>query len=524
MKLLHHFRGFLCLIVSLVLAAPVSAMASSKQRPNLLIIQTDEHNFRTLGCYRALLPEEQAFIWGPGVAVETPNIDWIAKNGAIAERFYATSPVCTPSRAALVTGRYPQNTGAISNGMPLRDDMITFAEVLRKTGYSTGYAGKWHLDGEGKPAWAPRSFGFVDNRYMFNRGHWKKLEKTTDGPRVSATNSKGTSNYDLADADEKTFTTDFLADRTIEFIKDNKAKPFCYMVSFPDPHGPNLVRAPYDTMFTNLKFQQPKTAQSQGEKLPAYAATLRERINNHQMAQYFGMVKCIDDNIGRILNELRVAKLLGNTIIVFTSDHGDLCGEHGRINKGPPMEASARVPFLIYAPGKIKPGTVVRELLGMVDFKPTVLSLMKVKNPTRDEGRDASQLFTNGKTPRDWKDISFLRIGFPDSETSNAWMGAFTRHHKFVVSPNSEPALFDLEKDPEELKNVFTATEERETVRRLGKDLMQYARTYRDPMLESAAVRADLEWAVTGKSDYHAPVRNIVVPGKKAKRTSNDED
>ncbi len=115
----------------------LSAFAAEPKR-NLVVIQTDEHNFRTLGCYRALLPEDQAFVWGPGVAVETPHLDWIAKNGALATHCYGTSPVCTPSRAAMMTGRYPQNTGAISNDIPMTDDMVTYAAVLRDHGYTTG--------------------------------------------------------------------------------------------------------------------------------------------------------------------------------------------------------------------------------------------------------------------------------------------------------------------------------------------------------------------------------------------------
>ena len=143
---------------------------------NVLVIQTDEHNFRTLGCYRELMPEEQAFVWGKGVKVDTPNIDWIASNGAICDRYYATSPVCTPSRAALISGLYPQNAGAISNNIPLKDSVVTFAEVLKRRGYATGYAVKWHLEGDAKPGWKPaKNFGFSDNRFMFNRGHWKKL-------------------------------------------------------------------------------------------------------------------------------------------------------------------------------------------------------------------------------------------------------------------------------------------------------------------------------------------------------------
>lgn len=107
-------------------------------RMNLLIIETDEHHFSTLGCYG-------------GTIVETPNIDWIARNGALCTSFYATTPVCSPSRASLVSGLYPQKTPVTTNNIPLDDSIVTFAEILRRRGYATGYAGKWHLDGTGKP-------------------------------------------------------------------------------------------------------------------------------------------------------------------------------------------------------------------------------------------------------------------------------------------------------------------------------------------------------------------------------------
>ncbi len=519
-----------------MLCALATELTAAPARPNLLIIQTDEHNFRTLGCYRELLAKEQAFIWGDGVKVETPHLDWIAKNGAIADRYYATSPVCTPSRASLMTGHYPQNTGAIQNDLPMDDRMITFAEVLRRNGYATGYAGKWHLDGSGKPQFGPeRKFGFADNRYMFNRGHWKKLIEDEKGPRVGATNAKGEPNYNLDGADAKTFTTDFLSDRTIEFIKQNRAKPFAFMVSIPDPHGPNTVRAPYDTMFLNLKFQQPKSAQSPGTKLPSYAATLAGQFNQSQMAQYFGMVKCIDDNVGRILETLREAGILERTFIVMTSDHGDLCGEHGRDNKGVPMEGSSRIPFLLHAPGVVKPGTVVRQALGTVDFKPTILSLMGIANPLKDEGRDAAALFRDGKAPADWKDVAFIRIGggskraAPSDDGDNTggagWLGAFSRQYKFVVSPVAAPSLFDLERDPNELANLFDSSAHRETVRRLGGELLAYAERFSDPHLKTTGVRADLEWAVKGTGEYPARKAAGGAPAKgkgKAKR-KNDQ-
>ncbi|MCP5519980.1 MAG: sulfatase-like hydrolase/transferase [Verrucomicrobiales bacterium] len=491
----------------LLLAIARPSLAAARQEvtpPNLLIIQTDEHNFRTLGCYRALLPEDQTFVWGKGVVVETPNIDWLATQGAVADRFYATSPVCTPSRAAFATGRYPQNTGAIRNNLPLRDEMVTFAEVLRRHGYATGYAGKWHLDGPGRPQFAPdRHFGWSDNRYLFNRGHWKILVEDTNGPRVGPTNAQGAPTYSVAGADERSFTTDFLTDRAIAFIRQHRSGPFCFQLSIPDPHGPNSVRPPYDTMFNDLHFERPVSALSPGEGLPGYAATLKGPFNQRQMALYFGMVKCIDDNVGRLLSALRETGLLERTIVIFTSDHGDLCGEHGRHNKSVPMEGSARIPFVIHAPGLIQPGTVVRQALGTVDFKPTLLSLMGVSDPTADEGRDASGLFTGKTDPAGWNDVTFVRIGGPtpagagaadaeDQEEGNGWMGAFTRRFKLIVAPAEPPALFDLETDPHELRNVIGRPEHAEVVRRLAGELLDYARTHHEPHLELASLREEL--------------------------------
>ena len=467
------------------------AHAADAKRPNLLIIHTDEHNFRTLGCYRAVMTPDQAFVWGKGVAVETPNIDWIAKDGALATRFYATTPVCSPSRSALMSGLYPQNTPVTTNDVPMRDGIVTFAEVLRQNGYATGYAGKWHLDGNGKPQWGPkRQFGFADNRYMFNRGHWKQLEDTPDGPQVKA--RKGNQpTYDVNGADATSFTTDFLADRTVEFIAAHKNEPFCWMVSLPDPHGPNTVRPPYDTMFDNMKFQAPRTMNGPDTNLPSWGKKQAGNLNNAQMARYFGMVKCIDDNVGKILKAVKAAGVLDRTIIIFTSDHGDLCGEHGRHNKGVPYEASAKVPFVIRYPGTIRPGTVVHEALGCVDFSPTILSLMGFEAPPGVQGRDASALLTTGKAPEGWQDVTFFRSTGSKSD-GRCWLAAVTRRWKIVYSGDDEPWLFDLQTDPDELINFFAKPECREVVRDLSKALLAYGATYKDPYVAEPSIRKAL--------------------------------
>jgi len=458
------------------------------QPPNLVIIHTDEHNFRTLGCYRDTLPPEQALMWGEAV-VETPNIDWLAEEGALCTSFYATTPVCSPSRAAFVSGRYPQNTAVTTNDIPMDDGIVTFAEILGRQGYATGYAGKWHLDGTGKPQWEPeRGFGFEDNRYMFNRGHWKQLEETRDGPRVKARNAKGEPNYDVKGADEQSFTTDFLADRAVDFIDEHSDEPFCFMVSIPDPHGPDTVRPPYDTMFADQTYTQPRTYERPAHGVPRWGRGNEKFLD---MASYYGMVRCIDDNVGKILEALRERGVLDNTIVVFTADHGDLRGEHRRQNKGVPYEGSAKVPFIIRAPGAVEPGTVVHEALGCVDFLPTIISLMGFETAGKEEGRDASQLIATGQAPAGWTDISFMRsTGKPGA--TNGWLAAITQRYKLVVSTVDDPWLFDLEDDPDELVNFFGHPAYRRIAHELSAALLDYGRTHGDPYVELPGIKTDL--------------------------------
>ena len=451
-----------------------SRLVGAAKRPlNLLVIQTDEHHFGTLGCYG-------------GQIVQTPHIDGIARRGAICTGFYATTPVCSPSRAALVSGLYPQKTAVVKNNIPLDDSVITFAELLRRRDYATGFAGKWHLDGTGKPQWAPqRKFGFADNRFMFNRGHWKKLVDTAAGPQVGARNKRGRPSYDLAGADEKTFTTDWLTDKVIEFIAVNKDQPFCYLLSLPDPHGPNRVRPPYDTMYADVRVPIPETL-GKSESNPRWgrsagvtAAQLRKI-----MPFYYGMVKCIDDNVGRIMDALAKHKLIDHTIVVFTSDHGDLCGEHGRLNKGVPYEGSARIPFVMACPGKVNPGTVVADALSCVDFLPTVMNLMEVPVEHPVDGRDASPLFMG--TSAEWKDVAFLR-----STAGRApWLCAVTRRHKLVFSAIDDPWLADIQADPDETVNLFGHSEHSGTVRALAASLLEYAQTHNDVHARDPRIRA----------------------------------
>ena len=459
----------------------LSAFATdNRESYNLLVIQTDEHHFKTLGCYG-------------GKIVKTPNIDWIAKNGAIATSFYATTPVCSPSRGALMSGKYPQHTPVTNNNIKLGDDIVTFAEVLRRKGYATGYAGKWHLDGDGKPQWGPkRKFGWEDNRFMFNRGHWKMFADGPNGPQVGSTKN-GRPDYGIKGADEKSFATDWLTDKVINFVNEKKGKSFCYMVSYPDPHGPNTVRAPYDTMYEDVKPPIPRSVNKTRAQTPKWAAKA-PRITADTirllMPKYYGMVKCLDDNIGRILDTLRRNGQIDNTIIVFTSDHGDLCGEHGRLNKGVPYEGSARIPFLIYTPGKIKGGTVVNEALSCIDFMPTVMNLMNTKHGQKVDGRDATALFTGVKT--DWSDMAFIR----STSVSKPWLCAVSDRYKLVYSEMGDPWLFDLEKDPDELINLFNDPESKDVITTMTDQLQRYCKLQKDPFADLPEIKSAITAAL----------------------------
>ncbi len=459
---------------------------TSKKSPNLLVIMTDEHNFRTLGCYRDLLSAEQAFVWGDRLAVKTPNIDFLADNGTLFSKFYAVAPLCSPARSSFVSGLYPQHTGVTENDLPMRDTVVTFAEILKENGYATGFAGKWHLDGMGKPQWAPeRRFGFSDNRYMFNRGHWKKIIDSPDGPLIDAVNAKGDFTYALNGADETSYMTDFLTDKTLEFIKENKEAPFCYMVSYPDPHGPDEVRAPYDTLYNHMAFAPPKTSLKEGNNIPSWASKQEPEVDQ---SQYFGMVKCIDDNVGRLIDYLKESELLQNTIIVFTADHGDLRGEHQRRNKGVPMEGSAKVPFIVYSQDLVQKGATIKNVFNSVDFAPSILNMMGFSSDEDMQGIDFSSLLTAPDLEEGFEDFTVTR----SSSKKEKWISGMTSRYKLVLSELDPPWLLDLEVNPDETINYIEMPEKEEIVKNLAVMLSDYGHQFEDPYLKHPKIAEDL--------------------------------
>ncbi|MCC8172599.1 MAG: sulfatase-like hydrolase/transferase [Parabacteroides sp.] len=497
----NPFISYTLAITALCPSFALSQKLADK-KTNVLIIMTDEHNLRTLGCHRDLMPPAQAEVWGPGNIVETPHIDALAKDGLIALSCYASSPISAPTRSCFQSGLYSHNTGVSTNNLPMKRDIETFAQVFADNGYRTGYIGKWHLDGPGRPQWAPEDkFGWQDNRYMFNRGHWKKLKETDEGPQVAAVSSDGKPNYDVDGADEKSFTTDFLCDRAIEFMRANKENPFCCMISIPDPHGPNTVRAPYDTIFRHLRFKEPYTYGERGDHGHAAWERIEGGFDSRQMELYFGMVKCIDDNVGKVVDFLQLEGLYENTLIIFTADHGDLCGEHHRHDKTVPYEMSARVPFIMHNPALFKKPVVDKTLFASVNFKPTLLGLFGFEARQKPDGRDMSA-YLAGKKVFEKDAVIFMRSptrlhafeGAEDQEGHLYWVAAVTSRYKLIVTPNKgeTPWLIDLKKDPFELHNFYSDPAYAEVVSRLSEKLWEYGQTSGDKMVTRSKIKDEL--------------------------------
>eukprot|EP00554_Chaetoceros_debilis_P005254 CAMPEP_0194072332 /NCGR_PEP_ID=MMETSP0149-20130528/98_1 /TAXON_ID=122233 /ORGANISM="Chaetoceros debilis, Strain MM31A-1" /LENGTH=565 /DNA_ID=CAMNT_0038752199 /DNA_START=177 /DNA_END=1875 /DNA_ORIENTATION=+ len=432
---------------------------------------TDEQNLRTIGAYRDLMSNEQAFQWGQNVFVDTPNIDRLANEGVIFDNFYAVTPLCTPSRASFMTGLYPKQTGAWKNHGTLKKNKHSFAEDLMDT-HDTVYLGKWHLNGVTKDSTdfnnnPNRKFGFKNTSFQYNRGHWKYFSQEKWKVTAYDWSQRGM----FANNEEQNYATDFLFDKAISFMKNkkDKGKNFAVMLSIADPHAPNEVRAPYNEMYNHISFQLPSTGKKAMRLNPALPdwgqvdtfspETAESNISDWEndtvlqkgMQNVFGMIKLIDDNVGKMLQFFDDENLADDTIVIFTSDHGDMMGEHGRLNKGVPYKASAQVPMIMRWPNKIDSGKIIKTAYSSVDFAPSLLGMMSVeaKNINSSGIDGSSEIMRSGQISFNEEQIRFLT----DSKMKR-WAAAITGQYKLVLSKDG-PWLFDMIKDPDEMINYY---------------------------------------------------------------------
>ena len=451
-----HLMSFVCLGLVQFLAAG--------EKPNFVVIFTDDQGYADLSCFG-------------GEHVRTPRIDKMAEEGSRLTSFYVAAPLCTPSRAALMTGCYPRRidmaTGSrfpvllAADTKGLNPKELTMAEVLKSAGYKTGMFGKWHLGDQ--PEFLPTRQGFDEyfgSPYSHDIHPFHPKQKSYKFPPLPLLDGETVIEMD-PDAD---YLTKRITERAVGFIKASKGKPFFLYVPHPIPHVPLHVSPPFmkgvpDAIQAKLKRE--KSVDYKTRK-----ALLRQAISE------------IDWSVGQILDALKENGLDENTLVIFTSDNGPAVGKAAplRGKKGSTFEGGMREPTVIRWPGKIPAGVVNDELMTAMDLLPTFAKLAGAELPADRviDGKDIWPVLTGReKSPHE----AFFYYGGNNLRAvrSGKWKLHLAAPKGKGKKGASGSALFDLEADIGEKTNVLknhpaVAERLREYVSAFQKDLSQNSR------------------------------------------------
>jgi uncharacterized sulfatase len=463
--------GLIALVALLSFGLPAGAApVRQPKRYNIISIVTDDQARWSVGAYG-------------NKESRTPNMDRLAKGGAKFLNAFVTTPVCSPSRASFMTGRYGSQVRIhdwiapkeAEGGVGLPPDAITWAQVLQKHGYVTGLIGKWHLGM--LPQFHPTKRGF-DHFFGFLGGGNAPMNPTLE------VNGK--------DRKFQGALPDILTDDAIAFIRKHQKRPFALCIHFRAPHLPYGPVPEGDS--APFKDLDPTIPDAPG-------------INKKQVKDwtrdYYASVHSVDRNIGRLLELLDELGLTENTIILFTSDHGYMIGHHGLHTKGnafwiaggvngpkrPNMfDLSMRVPLIIRWPGVVRPGTEVKEFVSNVDTFASVLGMLKVPHPEKyqQEGADFSPLLRGEKVTK-WRGAVFGQydlhnggLAYMRSIHTGRWN--LVRHHY----SNGLDELYDLQADPGETRNLYNNPKFLEVRNDLQQRLTQWMKSIDDPILRNA--------------------------------------
>lgn len=412
----HRWRVPSAVFIVLLLAAGADA---ADRRPNILIIMPDQMRGQAMGV-------------AGDTNVRTPTLDRLARDGLFLPNTFANTPVCCPARASILTGLYTHRHGVLSNDLRLRESSRTLAEVLADAGYATGFIGKWHLDGGRRmPGFippGPRRQGFQFwaanecNHNHFNSSYFRD----TDQPIPI-----------------KRFEPEVWTDEAIGFIRANRDRPFFLFWTCGPPHDPKGAPPDFEKLYDPAKLVM----------RPNWKEGIRGAGRN-EMMKYYAAITAIDAQVGRMLDVLKELGIADDTIVLFTSDHGDMVGSQGVNHKCKPWEESIRVPGIIRYPSRIAHGRRGDTLFSHVDFMPTLLSLCGVSIPPGLQGRDLSKSLTG----RDGEEPECVLLQMCDSfgrDGSPApWRAVRTKGHLYARFEDKPWLLCDIEKDPYQLKNL----------------------------------------------------------------------
>jgi arylsulfatase A-like enzyme len=400
--------------------SPQSARGKTARRPNVVLILPDEWRAQALGCMG-------------NSDVRTPNIDRLASGGMLFRNTLANTPVCCPARANIQTGMYASRNGMVANDLRLRESLVGMGSLFNRAGYRTAYVGKWHLDG------GPRLPGFIPPGPRRHGYDWWAANQC---------NHNYFYNWYFRDANVPIITTRYLpevwADLAVEFLYEAQdEKPFFLMVAPAAPHDPYTIPENY------LKMYQPDYLKMRPNWVPGVKEGGRKQI-----AAYYGAITAIDEQVGKIIDTLRQLGMEEETIVLFSSDHGNMLGSHGKILKQKPWEESIRVPGVLRYPRQVKAGQQNETLFSHVDFAPTLLSLCGISVPSNMQGTDLSQVVL-GNTSQG-PESAFFQIFGPYRATAVpfGWRGVRTQRYMYARSEAQPWVLYDLKDDPYEMRNL----------------------------------------------------------------------
>ena len=457
---------------------------------NLLFIFTDQQRPDTLGCYGNAL-------------VQTPHLDALAASGTHFENAYCTQPVCTPSRAALLTGQYPHTSGCIENHTPLPARYPTLAEHLPPQ-YARAYMGKWHMGDEVIPQRGFEQWVAIDDNYREQYSRPEYLDTLSayhhflvangfapDGESAGARIFRRPATAGLPEPYSK---PRFLGREAARFLREVVDQPFALYVSFFEPHppwvstlddlyppeavpvGPAFRRRPA----ANAALLNQLVAESYAQSERLYGEDLTtDRGWRRLVARYLALATLVDRGVGDILTALDESGHRDDTIVVFTSDHGEMGGDHHMFQKGLLYEQSIKVPLLVRVPGAPGQPRRVREPVSHIDLVPTLLDLLGQPVPPGLPGRShAAELAEGlpwpgkdvvvewngdgGRRPSKWVRGGELKSSAPWERVRGPWRTLRAADgFKLNLCGHEQSELYDLNGDPHELINLFDAPEHR---------------------------------------------------------------
>ena len=374
--------------------------------------------------------------------VFTPNLDRLSKESLVFENAVTVMAVCAPWRASFLTGQYPLTHGVFYNDKPLPNEALTVAEIYKEKGYQTGYIGKWHLNGHARdehPFSARDKPVPKDRRQGFD--YWKVREVTHDY----------NNSFYFDENDQKQFWEGYDAfpqtDSAISYIKKNKDNPFFIMLSWGPPHNPyhtapEEYRKLYDPAKITLRQNVPEALQDSARQI---------------IADYYAHITALDKAMGDILTAVEKEGLAENTIIVFTSEHGDMLFSKGVLRKQRPYDESIKVPMLIRYPEKLTKPRTITGPINTPDLLPTLLGLSGIKIPKTVEGEDFSKPLIQGKNISNDGALIMLPVPFHEWQFMNGgreFRGIRTDRYTYVKDLAGPWLLYDNQIDPFQLNNL----------------------------------------------------------------------